>query len=61
MKSAFSIEEVRQQTGLGRTSIYRAISDGLLVARKVGRRTVVLDTDLKVFLKGLPTARTKQS
>ena len=54
---AFRICEVCQRTGLGRTSIYAAIKTGALVARKHGRRTVVLGDDLSAFLRGLPTAQ----
>ena len=54
---AFGIREVCEATGLGRTSIYRAIAVGSLAARKFGRRTVILATDLDNFLNNLPAAR----
>ena len=54
---AFRIGDVCARTGLGRTTIYAAIKGGLLVARKHGRRTVVLVDDLAAFLEGLPTAK----
>ena len=50
---AYGIAEVCRRTGLGRTSVYAVIKDGALVARKIGRRTIVLDDDLKVFLSNL--------
>ncbi|UGY28868.1 helix-turn-helix domain-containing protein [Bradyrhizobium septentrionale] len=52
--SAFPIAEVCKRTGLGRTTVYAAIKAGDLVARKYGRRTVVLGDDLARFLQSLP-------
>ena len=37
-------------------AVYRAISAGQLVARKLGRRTLVTDDDLRQFLAELPRA-----
>jgi Helix-turn-helix domain len=53
-KAAHSIPEVCVHTGLGRDSVYAAIRTGKLIARKYGRRTVVLDDDLHGFLNALP-------
>jgi excisionase family DNA binding protein len=55
-RAAHSIAETCALTGLGRDSIYTAIRDGHLVARKFGRRTLVTDDDLRRFLTGLPHA-----
>jgi excisionase family DNA binding protein len=52
-KLAYSIKEVMELTGLGRSTIYRAIDHGQLKVRKCGRRTLVLATDLNTFLDGL--------
>jgi excisionase family DNA binding protein len=51
---AYSINEVCAATNLGRDAIYRAISDGQLVARKLGKRTIVTSRELDRFLHGLP-------
>lgn len=51
---ALHIHEVCRLTGLGRTSIYSAIAAGHLVARKFGRRTIILLADLEMFLNKLP-------
>jgi excisionase family DNA binding protein len=53
-KVAHSIPEVCAQTGIGRDKIYQAIRNGTLIARKLGRRTVVLDSELRGFLEALP-------
>jgi len=43
-----------RKSGLGRDTIYKAIHKGQLKARKLGRRTVVLASDLQAFLESLP-------
>ena len=53
---AYSINEVCASTNLGRDAVYRAISAGQLVARKLGRRTLITHDDLRQFLAGLPRA-----
>lgn len=42
---------------LNRTAIFKAIADGKLPAKKLGRRTIILDEDYQAFLKNLPPAR----
>ena len=54
-RTAFSIAEVLAQTGLGRDKLYKIINEQKLVARKCGRRTIVLASDLERFLESLPT------
>jgi excisionase family DNA binding protein len=51
---AHSIEDAARITSCGRTSIYAAIKEGALKARKFGRRTVILDEDLRDWLASLP-------
>jgi len=48
-----SINEVCTVTGLGRTKVYEAINSGSLKARKLGKRTIVLQDDLASFLTSL--------
>lgn len=55
-RRAHSITQTCSLTGLGRDTIYAAIRSGKLTARKVGRRTLVTDDDLRQFLAGLPRA-----
>tara|TARA_Y100001001_G_C7994311_1_gene304097 strand:- start:707 stop:898 length:192 start_codon:yes stop_codon:yes gene_type:complete len=53
MQFSYSIKEVAIVTGLGRTKIYEAINNGLLPAKKYGKRTIVLKADIEAFLKQL--------
>jgi len=54
VRLALRISEVCRATGLGRTSVYAAITSGSLCARKWGRTTMVLVSDLQLFLNDLP-------
>jgi excisionase family DNA binding protein len=58
-KLAYSIAEVGRLSGLGRSSIYKAIAEGSLVARKSGRRTVILAADLSEWLCSLALLQTR--
>lgn len=40
--------------GCGRTKIFEAIAEGKLKARKLGRKTLILDDDLRAWLASLP-------
>jgi hypothetical protein len=53
-KIAVSIDEACEISSFGRTQIYGAIGAGLLPAKKFGRRTAVLVSDLEKFLAALP-------
>lgn len=56
-KVAFTIKEAVRASGLSRSLLYVAISRGALKARKCGARTLILDTDLRRFLRSLPHAQ----
>ena len=49
-----SINESCELSGLGRTFLYKAIANGELIARKAGRRTIILPPDLEAYLRNLP-------
>ena len=53
-KLGLSIDESCEISGVGRTKIYEAIGTSKLIARKVGRRTVILRKDLETWLENLP-------
>jgi len=56
-KDAYSIAELSKLTGLGRTLVFAEIKSGRLIARKAGRRTIILRSDLESWLASLPAAR----
>jgi excisionase family DNA binding protein len=60
-RAAFSVAEASLHMGLGRDAIYHAIRSGQLVARKVGRRTLITQKDLHRFLASLPKAGASQA
>lgn len=49
-----SPDEAAKVAGIGRTLLKREIRDKKLIARKVGRRTVITVDDLSAWLKSLP-------
>ena len=49
-----SIVEACRVAGIGRTTLYEAIANGRLKARKLGQRTIILRSDLQCFLRHLP-------
>lgn len=51
---AYSIPEACRAARASQSAIYRAIRARELVARKRGRRTVILADDLMRWLQGLP-------
>jgi hypothetical protein len=53
-KLAHTIPEAVLASGLSRSMLYLAISRGTLHARKCGARTLILDTELRRFLRNLP-------
>jgi excisionase family DNA binding protein len=51
---AHSVEETASRAGCGRTTVYAAIKAGELKARKIGRRTIILEEDQRRWLASLP-------
>jgi len=51
---AFTIDEVAKAAGIGRTTVFEEIRHGRLVARKMGRRTIIMAVDRDAWLKSLP-------
>lgn len=53
-KLAFTIQEWGEATGESRSATYEAMREGLLRAKKRGRRTIILRADGVEYLKRLP-------
>jgi excisionase family DNA binding protein len=51
---AYSIPQVMAKVGAGRDKLYCLIREGKLPARKLGRKTLILASDLEAFLEALP-------
>jgi excisionase family DNA binding protein len=51
---ALSVEEACRTLKIGKTNLYSLIASGSLKAKKCGRRTLILRTDLMDFLTSLP-------
>lgn len=60
-REGLSIAEASAAAGIGRTKLYEAIADGRLMARKLGKRTLILRDDLRQFLAALPPAYRKSA
>jgi hypothetical protein len=56
-KLALSVEDAVEASSIGRSTLYCAISSGDLIARKRGRRTIILKGDLARFLEALPCVK----
>lgn len=51
---ALTVNEATKSIGLGKTRVYEEIAAGRLRARKAGKRTLILKSDLERFLENLP-------
>jgi len=60
-KIAYTVHEAVHASGLSRSSLYVAIGNGALRAHKHGARTLILDSDLRRFLRRLPLTKIKKS
>jgi excisionase family DNA binding protein len=61
MPLVYSIPEVCKNANSGRTTVYKAINDGHLVAHKRGSRTIIFSQDLERWLNSLPEIEAKHS
>jgi len=56
---AYSVKEVRKLTGVGNTTLYRAIGSKELRAVKHDHKTLILAKDLHAWLERLPAANAR--
>jgi excisionase family DNA binding protein len=54
-REGLSVAEACAIAGISRSKLYELIAAGDLVARKLGRRRIILRRDLSRFLDALPT------
>jgi excisionase family DNA binding protein len=60
-KLALSVDEAARRADTCRDKIYCAINAGKLRARKNGRRTLILASDLEAYLNDLPVLEPRAS
>jgi hypothetical protein len=53
-KLAYSIAELSEMAGVGRSFLYEEVKAGHLVVTKAGRRSIVLHDDAVAWLTALP-------
>jgi hypothetical protein len=53
---ALGVDEFALAVGVGRTIIFAEIKAGRLVARKLGKRTLIYDQDGRAWMESLPFA-----
>jgi excisionase family DNA binding protein len=54
--NALTVTEACDRLRISRTQFYELLKAGQITARKIGRRTVVLEADVQAFLASLPAA-----
>jgi hypothetical protein len=54
---AMTLDDAVKFSGVGRSSLYCAIREGALIARKAGSRTIIMRDDLQAFVAALPVAK----
>jgi len=52
---AYTVKEACAASRTGKTTLYGAIRRGDLVARKLGKKTLLLEDDLRRWIEQLPT------
>ena len=58
-RAAYTIADAVEAGAGSKSTIYEAIKDGRLRARKRGRSTIILAEDLSAFLRALPAIEPK--
>ena len=55
-KTAYTVNELMHEIGIGRSKLYAEIKAGNLRPRKIGKRTIFLARDVEEYLEGLPSS-----
>lgn len=50
---SMTIDEACKQTGIGRTKLFELLNKGEIPRRKLGRKTLILTSDLELFINSL--------
>ena len=58
MPIAMSVDEVAKGTDLSPRKVWGLVKSGELPSRRIGRRVIVLRSDLLTYLEGRPSAAT---
>jgi len=55
-KAAYTVNELLNEIGIGRSKLYEEISAGKITPRKIGRKTIFLAEEVNRYLSQLPTS-----
>ena len=55
-KTAYTVNEITKEIGIGRSKLYSEMAAGKLKARKIGKKTIFLAEDVQAYLNNLPVA-----
>lgn len=55
-KTAYTVNELMHEIGIGRSKLYAEIKAGRLRPRKIGKRTIFLAKDVEDYLESLPAS-----
>ncbi|GLI94297.1 helix-turn-helix domain-containing protein [Methylocystis echinoides] len=57
----FSPRTAAKALGIGVTTLYAEMKAGRIAARKIGRRTIIMRTEIERYLASLPSASTHKA
>lgn len=60
-KLAHSTSDAQRLASCGKTTLFKALASGELKYRKLGKKTLILDADLRAWIAGLPIGASRQS